>query len=276
MNNNKKLKKTLLFISLAIVSILVNLPIITMIINSLKSNTEILTSSSFFPNQLTFENYQHLHTKTMFWTQMGNSFIVTFFGTLLSIVIAAFAGYAISRFRSRVLTGFSRILLLLQMFPIILALIPLFIMFRNLGLINTHFTVILLYTTLHLPFSIWMYKGYFDAIPTELEDAASIDGCTGIQTFFRIILPISGPGIAAVAIFSFLFSWNEYLIANVFLRDEQLMTIPVGIQLFMQQYGTDWGSLTAAATLTMVPVFVFFLFVQKYFIAGSAAGAVKG
>ncbi|WP_134703869.1 carbohydrate ABC transporter permease [Ammoniphilus sp. YIM 78166] len=276
MRKYKNLKKWILFVSLSIISFLVNLPIITMMLNSLKSNSEILSSKKIFPQQITFENYQILHEKTLFWTQFKNSLIVAFYGTLFSIIIAAFAGYAISRFRSLFITGFARSLLMLQMFPIILVLIPLFIMFRNLGLINTYFTVILLYITVHLPFSIWMYKGYFDAIPKELEEAALIDGCSRLQSFFRIILPISGPGIAAVAIFSFLFSWNEYLIASVFLRHEQLMTIPVGVQLFMQQYATDWGSLTAAATLTMLPVFVFFLFVQKYFISGSVAGSVKG
>jgi ABC-type glycerol-3-phosphate transport system permease component len=222
------------------------------------------------------ENYYFLNTKTKFWLQFKNSVIVAFYGTGFSIVIAAFAGYAISRYRSFILTGFSRSLLMLQMFPVILVLIPLFIMFRNMGLINTHFAVILLYTTVHLPFAIWMYRGFFDAIPKDLEEAAWIDGCTRIQSFVRIILPISGPGVAAVAIFSFLFSWNEFLIASVFLRNEDLMTVPVGLQLFMQQYATDWGSLTAAATMAMMPVFVFFLFVQKYMIHGAVAGSVKG
>ena len=272
----KRVKKWLLFAVLLIIAFLVNLPILTMIVNSLKSNTEILTSKSILPTKLTFENYETLHTRSKFWLQFKNSAVVSIWGTGLSIIIAAFAGYAISRYRSLFIAGFSRSLLMLQMFPIILVLIPLFIMFRNMNLINTHFAVIFLYVTVHLPFAIWMYKGFFDSIPKDLEEAAWIDGCSRLQSFMRIVLPISAPGVAAVAIFSFLFTWNEYLIANVFLRNEQLMTVPVGLQMFMQQFATDWGSLTAASTLAMMPVFVFFLFVQKYMIYGAVAGSVKG
>jgi ABC-type glycerol-3-phosphate transport system permease component len=269
-------KNWLLFAVMLVIVFLVNLPIITMILNSLRTTSEILSSKSLLPEALTFVNYETLHTRTKFWIQFKNSLIVAFYGTGFSIVIAALAGYAISRYRSMFISAFSRSLLMLQMFPLILALIPLFIMFRNLNLINSYYSVILLYITVHLPFAIWMYKGFFDAIPKDLEEAAWIDGCTRLQSFVKIVLPISGPGVAAVAIFSFLFSWNEFLIANIFLRNEQLMTIPVGLQLFMQQYATDWGSLTAAATLAMMPVFVFFLFVQKYMVHGAVAGSVKG
>ncbi|PZE21668.1 carbohydrate ABC transporter permease [Paenibacillus xerothermodurans] len=272
----KQVKRWALFFLMLIVVLLVNLPILTMIINSLKSNSEILSSKHIFPNRITFENYGFLNTRTKFWEQFKNSWIVSFYGTGFSILIAAFAGYAVSRYRSWLISGFSRSLLMLQMFPIILVLIPLFIMFRKMGLIDSHFAVILLYITVHLPFAIWMYKGFFDAIPKDLEEAAWIDGCTRLQSFTKVVLPISGPGVAAVAIFSFLFSWNDYLIASVFLRNEGLMTIPVGLQLFMQQYATDWGSLTAAATLAMLPVFIFLLFVQKYMIHGAVAGSVKG
>jgi ABC-type glycerol-3-phosphate transport system permease component len=162
------------------------------------------------------------------------------------------------------------------MFPLILTLIPLFILFRNLGLVNTRTSVVLIYTVVQLPFATWMFKAFFDAIPRELEEAAMIDGTSRFGAFWRIVLRLSGPGIAAVTIFTFLFSYNEYLIASIFLRDEAKMTIPVGIQMFMQQYQTDWGSLMAAATLAMLPTFVLFMVVQKYMVYGAVAGAVKG
>jgi len=202
--------------------------------------------------------------------------IVAFFGTAASIAIATLAGYALSRFSSRFLSAYSRTVLMFQMFPVILALIPIFILFVNLGLINNPLSVIIFYTSAHLPFAIWMYKAFMDSIPKELEEAAWIDGCSRLQGFLRIVLPISGPGIAAVAIFSFLFSWNEFLIASLFLPEESAMTLPVGVQMFMQQFSTDWGSLMAAATLTMIPTFVLFLFVQKYMVSGAVAGSVKG
>lgn len=272
----KRLRKWGLFCTLLIIVFLVNLPIIMMIFNSFKPTSEILSSKSFFPKHPSFDNFIYLNSRAKFWVYFKNSLIVAVIGTIASIVIAAFSGYALSRYRSKLISVYSNSLLLLQMFPLILVLIPLFIMFRNLNLINTYFAVCLLYITAHLPFAIWMYKGFFDAIPKDLEEAAWIDGCTRSQGFAKVVLPISGPGIAAVAIFSFIFSWNEYLIANVFLRKNELMTIPVGIQMFMQQYATDWGSLSAAATLAMLPAFIIFLFVQKYMVHGAVAGSVKG
>jgi ABC-type glycerol-3-phosphate transport system permease component len=155
------------------------------------------------------------------------------------------------------------------MFPIILALIPLFVLFRKLDLINNPLSVIILYTVFQLPFATWMARSFFDTIPKDLEEAAMIDGCSRLRTLVRIVLPLSGPGIAAISIFSFLFSYNEFFVANIFLRDESAMTLPVGITMFMQQYETDWGSLMAAATVTLIPTFLLFLGVQKYIAYGA-------
>ena len=260
---------------LAAIVVLVNLPIISMILNSFKRTEEIL-AGGLAPRALSLTNYRYLTERTPFWTYFGNSIFIGLAGTLLGIIAAALAGYSLSRYRSPAITGYSRLLLMVQMFPLILTLIPLFILFRGLGLVNTRTSVILLYTVVHLPFATWMFKAFFDAIPRELEEAAQIDGASRLQAFWRIVLRLSGPGVAAVTIFSFLFSYNEFLIASVFLRDEDKMTIPVGIQMFMQQYATDWGSLMAAATLAMLPTFVFFLLVRRYMVYGAVAGAVKG
>lgn len=261
---------------LAAIVVVVDLPIIAMVLNSFKPTAEILSGGRLLPEALSIANYQYLTERTPFWTYFGNSFAIALGGTALTIVAAALAGYSLSRYHSVGATGYSRLLLMVQMFPLILTLIPLFILFRNLGLVNTRTSVILIYTVVHLPFATWMFKAFFDAIPRELEEAAMIDGASRLSAFWRVVLRLSGPGIAAVTIFSFLFSYNEYLIASIFLRDEERMTIPVGIQMFMQQYQTDWGSLMAAATLAMLPTFVLFLFVQKYMVYGAVAGAVKG
>lgn len=276
MVKNSKLRKRVLFFTLLCLTFIINLPIITMVLNSFKTNTEILTSVTIFPRKFTLNNYLFLHEKTDFWVFFKNSIIIAGTATIASIIIAALAGYALSRFKTLFITFYSRSLLMLQMFPLILVLIPLFVLFRNIGLMNTPYSVMLLYISTHLPFAIWMYKGFFDSISIEMEEAAWIDGCSRFQSFYRIVLPISGPGIAAVAIFSFLFSWNEYLIANVFLRKESLYTIPVGIQQFMQQYSTDWASLMTASTLAMLPPFIFFLFVQKYMVYAAVGSSVKG
>jgi ABC-type glycerol-3-phosphate transport system permease component len=195
---------------------------------------------------------------------------------LICIIAATFGGYVLSRFRLSGVTAYSRFLLMMQMFPLILALIPLFILFRNMNLINTYWSVILIYSVAQLPFSTWMFKAFFDSVPKELEEAAQIDGCSKFMAFRHVVLPLSGPAMAAVTIFAFLFSYNEYLIANVFLRREEMMTIPVGIQMFMQQYQSDWGNLMAASTMAMIPTFVLFLFVQKYMIYAAIGSAVKG
>lgn len=265
-----------LFGALVVIALLLNLPIILMVINSFKTNAEILTSQRIIPRHITLTNYQLLSSRTNFWTYFRNSIIIAGGATLASVVIAVLAGYTLSRFRSAAITIYSRALLMFQMFPLILALIPLFILFRNLRLINTYFSVIIIYTTVHLPFAVWLAKGFFDGIPRELDEAAWIDGCSRMQAFRRVILPLTRPGIVAIAIFSVLFSWNEYLIASIFLRSKEVLTIPVGIQQFIQEYQTDWGSLMAAATLGMLPILIFSLVAQKQLIHGAIAGSVKG
>ena len=276
MVRHRERRRWLLFALCVVIVIIVNLPIITMILNSFRSTGEILSSTSMIPSKISFENYIYLNTRTPFWLFFRNSIIVSIGGTAATIAAATLAGYALSRYSSRLTKTYSSGLLLVQMFPIILALIPLFIMFRILSLTNTHLSVIMLYTVVHLPFATWMFRSYFDAIPRDLEEAAQIDGCSRIQGFLRVILPISGPGIAAVSIFSFLFSYNEFLVANIFLKKQELWTVPVGIQMFIQQYSSDWGSLMASATLAMIPTFIFFLFVQKFMVYGAMAGGVKG
>ena len=272
----KKVTTVVLFSVLCIVVLIVNWPIITMILNSFKSKLELDSTSSIWPINFTLENYEFVTTRANIMIYFKNSFYVSGVSMLVSIFVASLAGYAISRYRSLSLSLFSKSLLMLQMFPIILVLIPIFILFKYLQLIDTHFSIILLYITGNLPFAIWMFKGFIDSIPKELEEASWIDGCSRFGSMVRIILPISGPGIAAIAIFSFLGSWNEFIIANIFLKSRELLTMSVGLQQFIQQYETDWGKLTAYSTLGMIPVLLMLLFLQKYMVQGSIAGSVKG
>jgi ABC-type glycerol-3-phosphate transport system permease component len=268
-------KWVLLGLGLMIV-LIIDFPVLTVALNSFRTTENILSSQNILPTEPTLANYSYINTRTHFWTFLVNSGIVAFGSTALGIVLAALAGFAMSRFRGAVLGSYSQALLVVQMFPLILAIIPLFIFFRQLGLVNNYLPVVLVYTVTQLPFSTWMLRSYFDSVPRELDEAAKVDGCSAFRAFWRIILPLAAPGIAAVAIFSFLFSYNEFFISSIFLRDETRMTVPVGIQSFMQQYSTDWGSLMASATLAMVPTLILFLFIQKYLISGATAGAVKG
>jgi multiple sugar transport system permease protein len=256
--------------------IFLNAPIILMVMNSFQTTEDILARQSLWPESLTAINYSRLIADTPFLIYLKNSLITAAGSTVFAVFAAVLAGYALARFRGSALTGYARMLLAVQMFPIILALIPLFLLFRPLGLIDNPLSVILVYGVANLPFATWMARGYFETIPRELEEAALIDGCSHYGAFFRVVLPLSGPGLAAVSIFAFLLSYNEYFVANVFLRSRDAMTLPVGIQMFMQQFSTDWGGLMAAATLMMTPTLILFLFIQKFIVHGAVSGAVKG
>jgi len=265
-----------ILVLLAAIAVLVNLPVLVMLLDSFKSNSEILLGRSFLPQSLDLTNYAYVWNNTKFRLWLRNSVIIAVASTILTVIIGALAGYALSRFRDRFLSAFANSLLILQMFPLILILVPLFLTFKVLGLTNSHLGVILLYTTLNLPFTVWMYKGFFDAIPYELEQAAQIDGCSQFGSFYRIIVPLTGPGMASVAVFAFLMSWNEYLMATIFLRDQKALTLPVGIQTFTDQFSSHWGQIMASATLTSLPIFLLFLFMQRFIVQGITAGSVKG
>lgn len=274
---NTTLRKWSLTALMLVLVLILDYPIFAIFLNAFRSTTEIISTTSIIPQHPTLDNFAYLSARTNYWGFFISSIIVAGLGTILSIICAGFAGYSLSRYRKlRFVSGYSRALMMVQMFPIILALIPLFLIFKVAGLINTYYPVILVYTMLNLPFATWMFEGFFDAIPHELEEAAYVDGCSRFKTLLQVVLPLSGPGTAAVTIFTFLLCYNEFLIASIFLRDPDTMTIPVGIQMFMGQYTTDWGSLMAAASLASIPTILFFLFVQKYMVQGVVAGAVKG
>ncbi len=206
-----------------------------------------------------------------FW----NSFYVALATTFLGVVVAIPAAYAFSRFRfpGRTFLFFS--VLLRNMFPAVVFLMPLFLLMRWMGLVGSHASLVLTYLTFGLPLSIWLLKGFYDNIPIQLEQAARIDGATRFQAFLLIVMPLSTPGIIATAIFSFIGAWNEYVYALTFINRQDRMTLPVGIQRFFAEFATDWPGLMAATFLMSVPVVVLFLVLQKYFVRALTEGAVK-
>src|SRR6476660_5051715 len=206
---------------------------------------------------------------------MVNSLWVSFATTVLGVIVAVPAAYAFSRFRfpGRNLLFYS--VLLRNMFPAVVFLMPLFIMMRWLGLVNTQFSLILTYLTFGLPLSIWLLKGFFDNIPIQLEQAARIDGATRFQAFIMIVMPLSTPGIIATAIYSFIGAWNEYIYAYTFLNKNDQLTLPVGIQRFFSENSTDFPGLMAASFMMSLPVVVLFLLLQRYFVRALTEGAVK-
>jgi multiple sugar transport system permease protein len=257
------------------------LPMVWMLLTSVKSQFAALQyPPQWWPAEPTLDNYLVLLSPTSdvgseFLQFMWNSFYVSVATTILGVVVAVPAAYAFSRFRfpGRTFLFFS--VLVRNMFPAVVFLMPLFLLMRWLGLVNTHSSLILTYLTFGLPLSIWLLKGFYDNIPIQLEQAARIDGATRFQAFFLIVMPLSSPGIIATSIFSFILAWNEYVYAVTFLNSKDMLTLPVGIQRFFTEFATNWPGLMAAAFIMSVPVVVLFLVLQKYFVRALTEGAVK-
>ena len=257
------------------------LPMVWMLITSLKTQFAALQyPPQWLPTSPTLEQYTRLLSPSNdvgqeFLRYLFNSIWVSFASTVLGVVVAVPAAYAFSRFRfpGRNLLFYS--VLLRNMFPAVVFLMPLFIMMRWLGLVNTQASLILTYLTFGLPLSIWLLKGFYDNIPVQLEQAARIDGASRFQAFFLIVMPLSSPGIIATAIYSFIMAWNEYVYALTFLNDKDRLTLPVGLQRFFTEYATNWPGLMAASFIMSVPVVALFLVLQKYFVRALTEGAVK-
>ncbi|WP_342562517.1 carbohydrate ABC transporter permease [Paenibacillus sp. FSL R7-0345] len=258
-------------------------PIIWMIFTSLHSNDQILNGiTSFSLTKPQWVNYINMWDTVNFAIYFRNSLLICGATTLLAGSFAVLAGYALARFDFPGSKAFSMSIISTQLIPGIMFLFPIYLMFLwikntfGLPMINTYWGMILVYTAFYTPISIWIMRGFFVSIPRDLEESAAIDGCSKFQAFYKIILPLSVPGIIATGIFIFLTAWDELLFAWVLTTSSDVQTIPVGIRLFVGQYNTRYDLLMAASTVVTVPVMVVFFMTQKYFISGMTAGAVKG
>jgi ABC-type glycerol-3-phosphate transport system permease component len=252
-------------------------PLLWMFLTSIKPDREILTAiPTFWTSEPTFGAYTRLFEQTKFWIYFKNSLIVAGGTTLLTIVVGSLAAYAITRFAFRGRNFIAGGMLFTYMFAPIMIVIPFYIMMRQAGLTNSHLGLILAYTTFCLPFCMWLLRSFFQSIPIDLEEAAMIDGCSRPQAVLRVIFPLALPGVIAVAIFTFIVAWNDYLFARVLIGADDLKTLPVGIQDLYESTVTDWGMVMAAGVMISIPALLFFLAVQRYLIAGWGAGAVKG
>ncbi|MDR6294345.1 multiple sugar transport system permease protein [Inquilinus ginsengisoli] len=252
-------------------------PVLWALLTSLKPESDIVTATiQYIPERVTFENYVAIWTRSNFPTLIANSAVVTLTTVVICVVIGTLASYAVARYRFRGRRELMLFYLVVRMFPAVMIIVPLFILMRSVGLLDSRLGLALAYTTFLLPVFIWMMKGFFDAVPSELEDAARIDGASRIGAMLRIVLPLVMGGLVATAVFVAIGAWNEFLFALMLTTSTGSRTWPVGLQLMVGEFQLPWGALSAGGIISIVPVVVLFAIVQRAMVRGLTAGAVKG
>ncbi len=282
MGEEKKLKKKENII-LCIISVLLLLfllfPLYWALITSLKTEQEIFQNPpTFYPHILNSESYAAQVETGDFnmFRSFGNSFLISMGAMLIAVVLAVPASYGIAKYRFKGRKFMLLSFLVTQMLPVSVLLTPMFIMFKNMHVYNSPVSAVLADATIGIPFSILILKNYFASVPKDMEEAAYLDGCSRFMAFIRILIPIAKPGVMVCAIFSFLYAWGDLAYGMTFILDQEKRPITAGIFNFMGQYGTKWSYLTAFAVVTIIPVALIFIFMQKYIVSGMTSGAVKG
>ena len=259
------------FFAMLVITAVVLVPILAVVLLALQPALGSASTATF-----TLENFVSIFSQTDVLTWLKNSMTVTVVTVLVSVAVAAPAGYVLSRGRSRLVSGFSLVLFVVQSLPIVTAVIPLFILFAQFGLVDTLTGIMIIYVGSTMSVAIWMMAAYYDSIPINLEEAAWMDGCSVFGGFLRVVLRNSLPGILSTAIFSFLLAWNDYLVALVFLRSDFNFVFPVGLQSFFQQNATNWGLVMAVAVMMMLPPVILFAALNRYFSVGGIGGSLAG
>jgi multiple sugar transport system permease protein len=273
--------RALRIVGLIFFTLITLFPLYTVVISSIKPLGDVRATFRWIPSRITLTPYTDIWSTIPLARYFLNSLIISLGATAVSLLVAILAAYAISRYRFLGRGAFSLTVLSTQMFPGILFLLPLFVIYVNLErvlgiqLYGSYAGLIVTYLTFALPFSIWMLVGYFNSIPRELEEAARVDGTTALGALFRVLVPVSMPGIVAVGIFAFMTAWGEVLFASV-LTDDATRTLAVGLRNYATQSNVYWNQLMAAAIVVSIPVVAGFLALQRYLIQGLAAGGVKG
>jgi arabinogalactan oligomer / maltooligosaccharide transport system permease protein len=255
-------------------------PVLWVLLSSFKPNEVIKTETDLqvVPDPWTLENYRTVLTQNdyEFLHWLANSIVVALLTTAVGVFLSATAAYAFSRYRFPGQRAGLMALLVAQMFPGVILLVPIYKIVVDLGLLDSKAALVLAYSTIAIPFCVWMLKGYFDTIPISLEEAGRIDGLTPFGTFWRIVMPLSLPGLAVTAFYMFITAWNEVLFANVFLTETQNYTLPIGLRTYIFQFEQQFGWLTAGAVIVTIPAVIMFLLAQRYLVSGLTRGGVKG
>lgn len=266
----------LTYIVLIIATLFAVLPLLWGVSTSLKPETLVISAApKWIPPEVTLKNYE-LVFESGIPRALRNSIFVSLTAVGLTLLVAVPAGYAAARYRFRARNPLLFYILATSMIPGIAVLVPLYVIAIRLGLHNTFTAVILIYAAWQAPAAVWITKGFFETIPTDIEDAARVDGCSSFRILLQIMLPIVQPGLAAAAMIAFVYVWNDFLIATTFITNSDLRLINVGLYQYLSQYGIVWGQLMAAVILTLLPVVVMFVVLERRFIEGLTLGATKG
>jgi len=250
-------------------------PIVVMFATSLKFQTQIFNTTIEIFFTPTLENYREVLGEGSFARYLTNSLVVGIVSTVITLVLGCMAAYGLARLRFPGRTTLAYTTLLLRTVPLAVLAVPVFMLWSRAGLINSLPGLVLLYVAVNLPFTIWLLYGFILQVPVELEEAASIDGCGPVKVFFKVVLPLIRPGLAAAAIFTFRIAWNEFILALV-LTDRATRTLPVAASLYITDIGVDWGKIMALGSLIAIPPLVFTFVAARQIITGLTAGAVKG
>jgi multiple sugar transport system permease protein len=256
-------------------AVVVLFPIYEMVSTSLKFDVDAFKLPPDWLFTPTLQNYADVLFGANFGLYFVNSVVVGVFATAASVAIGALAGYGLARWRFRGKTAIVVGTLLLRMIPPVILVVPVFVLFNTIGMTNGRVSLVLIYTALTLPFNIWVLRTFIMELPKELEESAIIDGCNDLTVFTRIVLPLIAPGLSVAGIFTFRIAWNEFILSLV-LTNRTTRTLPVAVSLFLTDTGTEWGKITAIATIIAIPAFVFTFAAAKSLIMGLTAGAVKG
>jgi len=266
-----------IFVPLAILLLVAVFPFFWMAISSFKPLGQLYSiPPQWLPNPPTMRNFEEVMFRSNIPRYFINSTIISLGSTLLALVFAIFAAYGFARFNFRGKSAALAFVLIGQLLPTATVIVPLYLVLSYFNLINTYLGLILVYLILTLPLSVWMLTGYFRSIPSELEEAAIIDGASRLGVLFRISLPLILPGIVAVMLYSFVATWNEFVFALSFATDRTMKTLPIGLAEFSTEFDIDWGAVMAASLLMTLPIAIIFLVLQKLFVGGLMSGATKG
>jgi arabinogalactan oligomer / maltooligosaccharide transport system permease protein len=267
----------IIYLILSVFAIMALYPVLRVVSISLRPGNNLLSESlAIIPEDATLENFMKLFTEKPFLLWLRNSLLVTAAVTILGVVMASTAGYAFSRYEFPGRKAGLLSLLVTQMFPATMLLLPLYIMIAKLHLVNSMLGLIVMYSATALPFCIWMMKGYYDTIPFSLEESALVDGAGRFRSFATIILPLAAPALVITALFSFMSAWNEYIVAAQVMLDDKLFTLPVGLKSLQGNMTTEWGMYAAGSLVVSVPVVILFLSLSKWLVSGLTLGSVKG